>query len=189
MFRLMIYLSILTFVLIGGCTSNFMSDLDLEQAIKEDILQKMSPSEANFTKSILFPSEPNPKGSIKWLDQNIFGDFMPSKYTRIISTVVLVTFYYPATCLPCNGEQGVIFANAGYVQDVNSTNEYVEWVSVARLASERHEYIQASCKFIFWFTNMMEENRPEKYLEVLEEFELKDKQWQLSEVKTHSITF
>lgn len=184
-YTLAIDLIALAVILIGGCTSDFMADLDLEQRVEEEVLKKMSPSEAAFVRSILMYPEPGTKGSIRWLEQHVFEDFMPREYTRQISNVVLVAFYYPSARFPYADEPAVLFANADLVQDINSTNEFVEWITIARLTGERYKSVKASCKFMFWFINTMEKNRSEKFLEVSEEFELKDNQWQLSKVKTY----
>lgn len=186
-YTLAIDLITLAVILIGGCTSNFMPDLDLEQRVEEEVLKNMSPSEAAFVKSIFLRSDPNTKGSTQWLDQNILQDFMPNRYTKLVSTVVLVAFHYPASHSPYDDEPAVIFANVDLVEDINSTNEFVEWITVARLSGERYKSVKASCKFMFWFINTMEKNGSEKFLEVLEEFELKDNQWQFCKIKTYPI--
>jgi len=182
-----VYFAVLACVLIGGCTSEFMADSDLEQFVEKKVLHNMSASEAVFVKSILLHPEPGTKGSVQWLKQNILEDCMPQKYTKNISQFVLVAFYYPSGQLPHDEQPPVIFANADLVQNTASTDEYIEWVTIARLSSGNYKSPKASCKFMFWFVNTTEKNGSEKFLEVSEEFELKNNQWYLSKVKTYPI--
>jgi len=178
----------LAVIVIAGCTSDyFLADLNLEQLVEEEVLKNMSPSEAAFVKSIFLRSDPNTKGSTHWLEQNILEDFMPNGYTKMVSTVVLVAFHYPASHSPYDEEPPVIFGDVDLVQDINCADEYVEWVIVARLTSEKFKSLKASCKFMFWFVNTMEKNGSEKFLEVSEEFELKDNRWHFSKVTTYPI--
>ncbi len=166
-----------------GC-NGLSSELNLQEAIKEKFLEKLTIQEYELFINTIFAEDESIDGSIAWIGNKV-KEISGNEDSLIMSSAIFVLFEYPSYEFPSDYEEGMIESNVDYSISGSEfrVSEYPEWFNIARLHRESCKTIAVWVRLSKWFS-MQKEKPDNRRVHIIEEkFELENGKWKLVKIK------